>query len=103
MPARALDVLDAHPETRVKAAERIVAFEVLGELLTPALPFDEGDQATWENLIQGWQTAGATHISINTMECGFNTPAKHLAAIKKFAAHIQLPKSSKLPGNQEKT
>ena len=97
------------PEAAQPALEKIERFlaeagrERASFGLEARLPFDEGDPATWENLIQGWQTAGATHISINTMGCGFNTPAKHLAAIKKFAAHIQLPKSSKLPGNQEKT
>jgi len=57
------------------------------------IPFGDGNSATWENLIQGWQAAGATHISFNTMGCGFDTPAKHLAAIRKFAAHVQLPGS----------
>ena len=97
------------PEAAQPALEKIERFlaeagrERASFGLEARLPFGNGDPATWENLIQGWQTAGATHISINTMGCGFNTPAKHLAAIKKFAAHIQLPKSSKLPGNQEKT
>src|SRR3972149_7936173 len=97
------------PEAAQPALEKIERFlaeagrERASFGLEARLPFGQGGPATWENLIQGWQTAGATHISINTMGCGFNTPAKHLAAIKKFAAHIQLPKSSKLPGNQEKT
>ena len=67
--------------------------------LEARLPFGDGDPATWEDLIRGWQAAGATHISFNTMGCGFNTPGKHLAAIKKFAAAVQLPGSLELPGS----
>ena len=67
--------------------------------LEARVPFGDGKPATWEDLIRGWQAAGATHISINTMGHGFNTPAEHLAAIKKFAAAVQLPGSLEIPGS----
>ena len=35
--------------------------------------------------IQDWQAAGATHFSLNTMGSGFDTPEKHLAALRRFA------------------
>jgi probable F420-dependent oxidoreductase len=56
------------------------------------LPYGEGDPAAWEQLIQGWQELGATHITINTMGAGFNTPTAHLAAIQKFATAVGLGK-----------
>jgi hypothetical protein len=32
-----------------------------------------------------WQAAGATHLSFNTMGCGFTTPDEHLDALRRFA------------------
>lgn len=53
--------------------------------------YGEGDPGTWEALIHDWQEIGATHISLNTMGSGFDTPAKHLNAIRTFARAMQLP------------
>lgn len=33
-----------------------------------------------------WEDAGATHISLNTMGAGFQSPGEHMAAISEFAA-----------------
>lgn len=55
------------------------------------IPFGDGKPASWEDLIRGWQALGSTHISFNTMGHGFDTPAKHLEAIKMIAAHVHLP------------
>ena len=49
------------------------------------LPHGNGDPQTWLETIRGWQAAGATHLSFNTMGSGFDTPARHLEAIHKFA------------------
>jgi hypothetical protein len=49
------------------------------------IPYGDGNPATWTKLIQDWQAAGATHASLNTMGFGFDTPAAHLAALRKFA------------------
>jgi hypothetical protein len=49
------------------------------------LPYGDGNPAAWRQLVQEWQAAGATHFSLNTMASGFDTPGKHLAAIRKFA------------------
>ncbi|NHZ71641.1 MAG: LLM class F420-dependent oxidoreductase, partial [Aquificales bacterium] len=35
-----------------------------------------------------WQTAGATHITLNTMYLGFDTPEKHIQAMRHFAETI---------------
>jgi probable F420-dependent oxidoreductase len=55
--------------------------------LEPRLHYKDGPDA-WQNYLAGWQEAGATHISFNTMDAGFDTPQKHLRAIEKFAKTI---------------
>jgi probable F420-dependent oxidoreductase len=49
------------------------------------LPFGDGNPETWLATLRGWQAIGATHLSINTMGCGFATPAAHLNALRRFA------------------
>jgi probable F420-dependent oxidoreductase len=55
--------------------------------LEPRLHYGDGPDA-WQNYFAGWQQAGATHISFNTMGVGFDTPQKHLQAIQEFATKI---------------
>jgi probable F420-dependent oxidoreductase len=52
--------------------------------------YDDGNPASWEQLLEGWQDAGATHISFNTMQVGFDTPAKHLHALQLFASTLDI-------------
>ncbi len=49
------------------------------------LHYGDGNPDTWQPLLADWQTAGATHITLNTMYLGFDTPAKHMQAIQHFA------------------
>jgi probable F420-dependent oxidoreductase len=49
------------------------------------LSYGDGNPDTWLAILQEWQAAGATHFSFNTMGSGFDTPAKHMAAIQQFA------------------
>jgi len=35
--------------------------------------------------LRAWEQAGATHVSLNTMGCGFDTPAQHLQALREFS------------------
>lgn len=51
--------------------------------------YGDGNPETWKALVEDWQKAGATHIGINTMGVGFDSPAKHLAALEKFAQIIR--------------
>jgi alkanesulfonate monooxygenase SsuD/methylene tetrahydromethanopterin reductase-like flavin-dependent oxidoreductase (luciferase family) len=53
--------------------------------IEPRLQYGAGDPGAWRGLVQGWQDAGATHLSLNTMGSGFTTPAAHLAALRTFA------------------
>ncbi len=58
--------------------------------LEPRLWYGDGQPDTWPAVIQDWQAAGATHLSMNTMGMGFNTPSAHLAALRTFAQAIGL-------------
>ncbi len=49
------------------------------------LVFGDGKPETWHALIRKWQDLGATYFSLNTMGHGFDTPAAHLDAVRKFA------------------
>jgi probable F420-dependent oxidoreductase len=58
--------------------------------IEPRLQYGAGDPEDWRGLVQGWQEAGATHLSLNTMGSGFTTPAAHLAALRTFARELAL-------------
>ena len=49
------------------------------------LSYKGADPDLWQRILAEWQTIGATHMSLNTMYLGFDTPQKHLAAITHFA------------------
>jgi probable F420-dependent oxidoreductase len=54
--------------------------------IEPRIYYGTGDAKAWETAMNGWQAEGATHLSFNTMRCGFTTPQEHIQAIQKFAA-----------------
>jgi probable F420-dependent oxidoreductase len=58
--------------------------------IEPRLGYGRGDPDGWTALIHDWQEIGATHLSVNTMGCGFATPDDHLAALRTFARAIDL-------------
>ena len=58
--------------------------------LEPRLHYDKGNPDEWMDVMEGWRKAGATHLSINTMGCGFENPAAHMAALERFAKFAQL-------------
>ena len=51
----------------------------------PRLHFGDGDPNVWISTLKDWEQVGATHASLNTMGYGFDTPEKHIAAIRLFA------------------
>jgi probable F420-dependent oxidoreductase len=53
--------------------------------LEPRLKYGSGAPDEWAAWMRSWQAAGATHMSINTMGCGFKSPGEHIEAIRKFA------------------
>ena len=62
--------------------------------------YGEGNTARWEQLLAGWQDAGATHVSFNTMQAGLDTPGKHIEALHRVAASIGINHEFKFEGNR---
>lgn len=56
--------------------------------IEPRLSYDNGNSDVWQQTIADWQAAGASHISLNTMYLGFDTPSQHINAIRTFANAI---------------
>ena len=56
--------------------------------IEPRLHYGDGDVDKWKSAFEGWQEAGATHISFNTMGAGFQTPQEHIEAIEHFAQEM---------------
>jgi alkanesulfonate monooxygenase SsuD/methylene tetrahydromethanopterin reductase-like flavin-dependent oxidoreductase (luciferase family) len=54
------------------------------------LSYGEGRLEVWQALIRGWEAAGTTHLSLNTMGHGFESPASHMDALRTFANAIGL-------------
>ncbi len=54
--------------------------------LEPRLHYNNANLNEWEKTILGWRAVGASHLSINTMGCGFFTPGEHIKALTHFAA-----------------
>ena len=44
----------------------------------------------WTSFIQLWEGWGATHLMVNTMGCGYETPSAHIEALKRFAGVVGL-------------
>jgi probable F420-dependent oxidoreductase len=53
--------------------------------LEPRIWYGKGQPDEWERQIREWGEIGATHLSVNTMRCGFSSPAEHVAALQTFA------------------
>ncbi len=49
------------------------------------LAYGSGDEAALETQARGWQELGVSHLSLNTMGAGLETPQAHLDAIQSFA------------------
>lgn len=53
--------------------------------IEPRIHWGNGDLDAIGRTLEGWRAAGATHVSLNTMGCGFGTADEHLNAIQQFA------------------
>ncbi len=85
-----------------KAADALPSLEIIGQHLEqagrsreefglePRLSYGDGNPDAWSTALHQWQAAGATHLSLNTMGCGFDTPEKHIQAIQTFAQAVGL-------------
>jgi len=76
----ALDKLDAYLSAAGRARADIG--------LEARLSYAKGDPETWTRTIEEWQALGATHLTLNTMYLGFDTPAAHMQAARSFAEAV---------------
>lgn len=53
--------------------------------LEARLHWGDGNLEALGETLFGWQAAGASHISLNTMGSGFTSPQEHLTAVRAFA------------------
>lgn len=60
--------------------------------LEPQLSLFRGGPDYWHQHVEGWKELGAGYISVNTMKCGFTSPAEHLAAIERVAVELGVGK-----------
>ena len=56
--------------------------------LEPRVGYGKGDVNAWRRVIDEWKGVGATHLTINTMGCGFERPDQHIAALRHFAEEV---------------
>jgi probable F420-dependent oxidoreductase len=57
--------------------------------LEPRLRYIDGGPDVWNEEIFAWKALGASHLSLNTMGAGFETPQQHLEAVKVFKEAIR--------------
>ncbi|MBN1312315.1 MAG: LLM class F420-dependent oxidoreductase [Anaerolineae bacterium] len=58
--------------------------------LEPRLKYGSGNPDEWATRMRDWEAAGATHMSVNTMGCGFTSAGEHIEAIRKFAEAVDM-------------
>ena len=52
--------------------------------MEPRNNLGDGDPEFWQEQAEVWEDMGATHLSVNTMRAGLNTPQDHINAIQQF-------------------
>jgi len=56
--------------------------------LEPRLSYGDGDPDRWTETMGAWKAAGATHLSLNTMYAGLETPQQHIEAMRRFSEEV---------------
>jgi len=56
--------------------------------IEPRIRYGDGDPETWHTLIRDWEAVGATHLTLITEGANFDTPQKHIEAIRNFASEV---------------
>ena len=52
--------------------------------MEPRINLGDGDPEFWQDQARVWEDMGATHISVNTMRSGLDSPQDHINAIQQF-------------------
>jgi len=58
--------------------------------IEPRLNMSQVEPDGWVDFLHTWDGLGATHLMVNTMGCGHETPSAHIEALKRFAQGIGL-------------
>jgi probable F420-dependent oxidoreductase len=58
--------------------------------LEARIRYADQNPTQWAQLLEGWRTAGASHISFNTMGAGLDTPSEHLEALRLIASNMDI-------------
>ncbi len=53
--------------------------------IEPRLNLSQVGADGWKDFIQTWKELGATHLTVNTMGCGYETVSAHIEAIMRFS------------------
>jgi probable F420-dependent oxidoreductase len=53
--------------------------------IEPRIAYGKGEIERWAKCTEEWRLAGATHLSVNTMNAGLDTTEQHIQAIEQFA------------------
>jgi probable F420-dependent oxidoreductase len=53
--------------------------------IEPRLSYGDGNPDRWRRAREEWLAVGATHLTVNTMDCGFTMPGQHIDALRRFA------------------
>jgi len=81
-----LETLDKHLAVAGRTREQIG--------IEPRIRYDDGNPDTWQMMMRDWESVGATHLTIITEGAGFDTPQKHIDAIRNFAETIGVGKQN---------
>jgi probable F420-dependent oxidoreductase len=79
------------PETTRPDLEKLMRFmeeegrDIKGFGMEARLYASEGSPDIWQKQVEGWEKIGVTHLSINTMGAGLDTPQKHLDMVQQYA------------------
>ena len=52
--------------------------------MEPRLNAADGDPEFWQSQAETWAALGASHLSLNTMRAGYQSPQEHINAIQQF-------------------
>lgn len=80
----ALDALDKHLAAAGRSRKDIG--------LEPRVRYGNGNVDEWVAWMRAWEGAGATHMTLITEGFGFDTPQKHIEAIRTFAQAVGVGK-----------
>jgi len=58
--------------------------------IEPRLNLSQVGADGWKDFIQTWKELGATHLTVNTMGCGYETVSAHIEALNNIAKVFEL-------------